>query len=282
MNSNSADRLEAAYQQAAEVIRQSEAIFIGAGAGMGVDSGLPDFRGNQGFWQAYPRFAKLKLSFSDLANPIWFEKDVNQAWGFYGHRYNMYCNTTPHKGFNILLDWVKQKPFGGFVFTSNVDGHFQKAGFDAKRIYECHGSINYLQCNQQCRADIWEAKMDNIEVDEAQLTAREPLPRCPHCNQIARPNILMFSDWDWLPQRSDTQSQRMTQWLSQLQSKQIAVIEIGAGTAIPTVRMACEQVAQRSGARLIRINPRECLTSGEGIAIADSGLNALESIAKLV
>ena len=37
-----------------------------------------------------------------------------------------------------------------FVFTSNVDGHFQKAGFDKEKVLECHGSINHYQC-EQCR-----------------------------------------------------------------------------------------------------------------------------------
>lgn len=48
---------------AAEAIRGAEALVIAAGAGMGVDSGLPDFRGNQGFWRAYPPYASLGLSF---------------------------------------------------------------------------------------------------------------------------------------------------------------------------------------------------------------------------
>jgi len=43
-------------RQAAQQVAHAEALLIGAGAGMGVDSGLPDFRGNQGFWKAYPLF----------------------------------------------------------------------------------------------------------------------------------------------------------------------------------------------------------------------------------
>ena len=54
-----------------------EAILIGAGAGMGVDSGLPDFRGGSGFWKAYPPYAKLGLDFVSLANPRWFVSDPN-------------------------------------------------------------------------------------------------------------------------------------------------------------------------------------------------------------
>ena len=73
---------ESAVQDAVEAIRGTEALLIGAGAGMGVDSGLPDFRGNQGFWKAYPPYQKLGLDFVSLANPRWFRDDPSLAWGF--------------------------------------------------------------------------------------------------------------------------------------------------------------------------------------------------------
>ena len=57
---------------------------------MGVDSGLPDFRGTQGFWRAYPLYAKLGLDFASMANPRWFTTDPAFAWGFYGHRLELY------------------------------------------------------------------------------------------------------------------------------------------------------------------------------------------------
>src|SRR5438874_2311271 len=88
--------LEALLQQAAKAVASADALLIGAGAGMGVDSGLPDFRGNQGFWKAYPPYAARGLSFSALANPQWFTSDPAFAWGFYGHRLNLYRQTQPH------------------------------------------------------------------------------------------------------------------------------------------------------------------------------------------
>jgi hypothetical protein len=93
---------------AADAIRRADALLITAGAGMGVDSGLPDFRGNEGFWRAYPAFAKLGLRFDELANPRWFASDPSLAWGFYGHRLNLYRTTTPHDGFAILLQWATE------------------------------------------------------------------------------------------------------------------------------------------------------------------------------
>ena len=75
-----------AIARAAEAVASADALLVGAGAGMGVDSGLPDFRGDKGFWKAYPPFERLGVSFVDMANPGWFARDPELAWGFYGHR----------------------------------------------------------------------------------------------------------------------------------------------------------------------------------------------------
>ena len=55
------------YEKAAQWIAGADALVITAGAGMGVDSGLPDFRGDSGFWKAYP--ALHGYSFASMANP---------------------------------------------------------------------------------------------------------------------------------------------------------------------------------------------------------------------
>jgi len=56
-------------QKAKQLLQEADAIFITAGAGMGVDSGLPDFRGTQGFWKAYPKAQVPGLCFEELATP---------------------------------------------------------------------------------------------------------------------------------------------------------------------------------------------------------------------
>ena len=45
--------IDDSFKIAAEAIVSAEALIFTAGAGIGVDSGLPDFRGNKGFWNAY-------------------------------------------------------------------------------------------------------------------------------------------------------------------------------------------------------------------------------------
>lgn len=69
---------------AADLIAQADAIVVACGAGTGVDSGLPDFRGEEGFWRAYPALGQVGLSFYDIASPRAFRAHPERAWGFYG------------------------------------------------------------------------------------------------------------------------------------------------------------------------------------------------------
>lgn len=171
--------IEKDLKRAAQSIKNTKSIIITAGAGMGVDSGLPDFRGPEGFWKAYPPLMKLGLTLPETSTPSWFTRDPHFAWGFFGHRFHLYRNTQPHKGFSLLKKWCQSKEGNYFIFTSNVDGHFQKAGFSEEKIVECHGSINYLQ-EVNGSGDIWPAPKDfNVIVDEKTLHAKDPLPHGP-------------------------------------------------------------------------------------------------------
>lgn len=266
-------------KQAAARIREADALLICAGAGMGVDSGLPDFRGDQGFWKAYPPLAKLGYSFIEMANPQWFERDPHLAWGFYGHRLNLYRKTVPHKGFDILLRWGMEKLGGYFVFTSNVDGQFQKAGFAEDWINECHGSIHYMQCSYPCSESIWSADKTKVSVDESTMNARDPLPKCPACGRVARPNILMFGDWNWVPGNTQKQQQRFQLWLKRNRGGSIVIIECGAGTGVPTVRINSESIAAKYKAKLIRINARESFVPPGHIGLP---MGALETLLALL
>jgi NAD-dependent SIR2 family protein deacetylase len=263
--------------QAKQFIKEADAIVITAGAGMGVDSGLPDFRGNEGFWEAYPPIKDLGLSFSQMANPEWFDRNPKLAWAFYGHRLNLYRDTIPHDGFKMLLDLTKQKNGNYFIFTSNVDGQFQKAGFDDEKVIECHGSIHHLQCKDNCSDDIWKND-EEINVDMQSFEALN-FPSCKNCEGLARPNILMFGDWHWNSDRSAMQEQRYHNFLNKNRDKKIVIIEIGAGEAVPTVRYEGEGIASRFGAKLIRINPRDYhVDSRYGVSVELGGYDGIKEV----
>ncbi|KVG62908.1 SIR2 family NAD-dependent protein deacylase [Burkholderia pseudomultivorans] len=236
---------------AVAALARADALLVTAGAGLGVDSGLPDFRGTDGFWRAYPALRHERFEFHEIASPQAFRAHPQLAWGFYGHRLSLYRSTVPHAGFAILRRWIEAMPNGGFVLTSNVDGQFQAAGFDPARIVEIHGSIHALQCLRPCSDQTWDAASFVPDVDAAACRLVGAPPRCPHCGGLARPNILMFGDSGWLGARYDAQERALNDWLAR--AGRVAVVEIGAGTAIPTVRL----LSERLGADVIRINARE-------------------------
>jgi NAD-dependent SIR2 family protein deacetylase len=264
--------------RAAEVIRRADALVIAAGAGMGVDSGLPDFRGREGFWRAYPPLAKLGLDFASIANPRWFRDDPELAWGFYGHRLNLYRSTKPHEGYEILKAWAGSMPRGYFVFTSNVDGQFARAGFHEGRIEEVHGSIHALQCLRECGVGVYRDDSVRIELDESTMRATGDLPRCPVCASLARPNILMFGDGGWDSTVSQAQRLRFQEWLRPLRRVRIAVVECGAGTAISTVRSMSQGLLSSHDATLIRINVRDPEVPRGQIGLALGARDALAEI----
>jgi len=261
------------FQRAALWIEQADGLLITAGAGIGVDSGLPDFRGDEGMWQTYPSLGRQNIGFLDIANPHAFNTDPRTAWGFYGHRLTLYRCAMPHRGFDILRRWSQAKEQGSFVFTSNVDGQFQKAGFLAGNIFECHGSIHQMQCSDYCDG-IWSADSFDPEIDVGNCRLVSKLPTCTQCGVTARPNIFMFGDFRWQDELYRRQQLRYQSWLDKIDK--LVVIELGAGIHIPTVRLESER---RAANRLIRINPLAAnIPAGQGISFSHGALETLRAL----
>jgi len=177
----------------------------------------------------------------------------------------------------MLQDWAAEFSQDSFVVTSNVDGQFQKSGYRQDQILEVHGSIHHLQCLSPCSNEIWDND-ETIPVDLDTMRAQY-VPGCRNCSRPARPNILMFGDYSWLSDRTRGQEMRFDSFLIQHQHERIVVVEMGAGTAIPTIRYMSERIGQRFGATVIRINPREAHISGGHISLPCGAVEGLEGIA---
>ena len=261
-------------QHIKDLLHSCSHLLITAGAGMSADSGLPTYRDKEGFWRQYPALKELNIDFEEIATPSTFLFSPSLAWAFYAHRYNLYANATPHEGYSMLLEFAKGKK-SFFVLTSNVDSHFLKAGFPSQNLYECHGNIEFLQC--RCTHELWrlkgEIKMNGFEVVE--------LPKCPFCGSVARPNILMFNDWDFNDERECTQAERFHSWKKALnQDELLLILEIGAGVAIPTIRNMGEKLASsHPNAKLIRINPQDAqIPKNLGYSLRIGALEGIKSL----
>lgn len=269
-------------EHAARLVQSADTMLFVTGAGMGIDSGLPDFRGNEGFWRTYPALQQSGLDFISIASPRAFRRRPEVAWGFYGHRLNLYRQTIPHPGYNILKRWGESTPCDYMAFTSNVDGHFQMAGFGTSSVTECHGSIHHLQCLNACNSEIWPADGFTPVVDEENCLLLNRPPRCPHCGGLARPNIYMFGDEEWIEDRALAQRRRLEHWLRS--AERLLVIEIGAGTAIPTARDFTHRMAFDFHAPVIRVNPQypEIYGNPSHVSLAMGGMQALQEIDALL
>lgn len=212
-------------------------------------------------------------------SPILRPLSTRRRWrgGFYGHRLALYRRTVPHAGFTIARALAASLPHGAFVYTSNVDGQFQKAGFAEKCLVEAHGSIHRLQCLDACSERVWSARDFEPEVDARACLLLNEAPRCPECGGLARPNILLFGDGQWISSVSERQRARFDDWWRG--AKRPVVLEMGAGTAVATVRYFSETLA----APLIRINPdAPQIGDRPGVSLAMGARDALQCIAEIL
>ena len=160
--------------------------------------------------------------------------------------------------------------------TSNVDGHFEKAGFPSERVYEIHGSINHIHCVKPCCNTLWKL---HREVDSHESTMRSVnVPICPNCGGTARPSIPLYGDWHFIDTRLAGQRRRFSVFLERIRNRALVIIEIGAGTGMPVVRNVTESFCSNKNVNVIRINTLEPEIDAPHIALKCRGLEALRRI----
>jgi len=258
------DNVKEALTKAAEWLLTADAVLVGSGAGMGVDSGLPTFRGkSSGVWTGLD---KLGLAYEEICEPHWFKDDPRLAWGFWRFCHAAYKKAKPHAGYKVVHNWASSAPFGAFSFTSNIDGHWEASGWDPEHIVEVHGAVRWLQCSVPCCQEVWQAPRDlGLREDSVTHRVEGKLPLCSRCSAVARPAVQMFgADKGFSKESRSTQAARYDAWLKGLSSRpdaqrlRLVCLELGCGLTVPTVRRELESAVQRfPGARLIRVNPEQ-------------------------
>lgn len=248
------------FLRAKQIISEADAIIVFAGSGMSAPSGAPTFRGNEGFWKAFPPYEKLGINFVGMANPNTFYNNHELALGFYGYRKNLYESLTPHDGYNALKRMMDKKLNRGWVVTTNVDGHFQKAGFE--NVWEYHGTINYWQCSSlSCAKVSGYVHPPTFDVDVETMTCKATEDHFCHCKRPLRPNILMFCDCSFSYAKSNAQESLFDRYVYSMEElrniPKVAVIEIGAGEVIPSMRVEAHKTAKRFFTKVIRISMDE-------------------------
>merc|ERR1719350_1386112 len=96
--------ITAALERAAEALEKCHALVITAGAGMGVDSGMPAFRGNRSLWKD----REVSMTYEEMSDDKWFFEDPAFAWGVNYTQLEMYRQTPTHAGYETLLAWTER------------------------------------------------------------------------------------------------------------------------------------------------------------------------------
>lgn len=249
---------------------------------MSVDSGLPDYRGTEGFWNHYPAYRDLHVDYAAMTRPSGFARDSHFAWGFYGHCLSLYRSVQPHGGYCALKQILERSGISYFILSTNVDGLFMKAGFPQDRVRECHGSVHRLQCIHPCQRTTWSAEGTSVTVNQNTMRAQDPLPRCPHCGGLARPAVFAFGDSQYVWEDTQAQAERYQAWKSEIRDQRLVVLECGSGSTVPGLRREGLELARSHGGHLIRVNLREShVDHPDDVGLTMPAVEALQQISSL-
>ena len=155
-----------------EQLRTAQCVAIITGAGISSESGIPTFRGKEGYWKNYNPM--------ELATPQAFRKDPKLVQQWYAWRREICANAIPNPAHQIISEWENALP-DFLLITQNVDGLHKRAG--QQKIIELHGNIFLSKCTS-C----------NYTLDTTDQPEQSHPNLCPKCQSHLRPDILWFGE----------------------------------------------------------------------------------------
>ena len=220
------------------------------GAGISAESGVPTFRGKEGYWTIGAR----EYQPEELATHEAFTKMPWDVWAWYLYRRGVCRAASPNDGHYAIARWDDALKSSGDRFalvTQNVDGLHRRAGSPAARTFAIHGEIEQMRCANECCLDRWPipAGVPALEKGAAVDEATRALLVCPACGEMARPHVLWFDESYDEPRYSlDT--------VRDLASSAVLVVVVGSSgqTNLPWQVVT---LAARNGATIVDINPED-------------------------
>lgn len=241
--------------RAAKAISDSDAILIGAGAGLSAAAGLR-YSGPE-FEREFADYIE-KYHFPDLYSSAFHEfATEEERWTRWARHIDFIrFRTGAMPLYRELLELVKNKNY--FVITTNVDAQFRKAGFDKDKIFEVQGDYGLMQCARACHDTLYDDRktVEDINANAHDLTVDSRfVPHCPVCggkmDVHVRVNGNFVEDAHW-----HCMAERYYSFVEKYKSSRLVLLELGIGFNTPTIiRYPFEQITYAShDATLIRLN----------------------------
>ena len=203
-------------------------ILILAGAGMGIDAGLPDYNEMHDMVDEAATIHQIDPYM--IEHPDFYKQNPRAAWGMKARVMNMFLTKSPHSGYYTLKEQTKTKNV--FIVTSNIDNHFRDAGFNESKLYEIHGRLTILQCiHRECNKHHHLWPLDHMPKEENMMLT-SAIPKCRYCNSYSRPNVCFTDDNSFCKKLRDAQQARFKDWIKRVANKRkpkLLILEIGCG-----------------------------------------------------
>ncbi|MFP4422901.1 MAG: SIR2 family NAD-dependent protein deacylase, partial [Desulfococcaceae bacterium] len=162
------------------------------GAGISAESGIPTFRGPEGYWTVGSR----NYHPQEMATNRMFQEAPDEVWRWYLYRMNVCADAEPNAGHFALVEMEKFLGDRFVLITQNVDGLHLRAGNTPERTYMIHGNVYQMRCAESCAKELFPLPDAFRGRDpSAPLTGaeRERLT-CPKCGGWTRPHVLWFDE----------------------------------------------------------------------------------------
>ena len=179
-------------KQLRSILGEAGRVTVLTGAGISAESGIPTFRGPEGYWTVGSQVYHPQ----EMATFRMFRRRPDDVWQWYLHRAAVCGQAAPNDGHRALVDLEKNLRARFLLITQNVDGLHRRVGNSPGRTYEIHGNVFYMRCAAACRPDLLPLPPGLIDRDSRQpLAACETdLLVCPACGGRTRPHVLWFDE----------------------------------------------------------------------------------------
>jgi len=227
------------------IIREQGRVVVLTGAGISAESGIPTFRGPEGYWTV----GSTEYRPEEMATHAMFLRNPDDVWQWYLYRLGVCRAAEPNDGHRAVVAMEEELGDRFTLITQNVDGLHLRAGSSPERTYQIHGNIDFMRCAGECCRELFplpdavsvKSKGDSLaDEDRAAL-------RCPRCGGRSRPHVL------WFDECYDEEHFRFE---SSIRVAAEADLLLSVGTSGATnLPMQVGHIASSRGALLVDVNP---------------------------
>ena len=170
----------------------SRRITVLTGAGISAESGIPTFRGPEGYWTIGSRdYHPQEMATLDM-----FSRQPDEVWKWYLYRLGVCSSAVPNTGHMALVEMERRLGDRFALITQNVDNLHLRAGNTQARTIQIHGNIMYMRCSNECKKRLYALPREVLHREKEQPlseTDRKYLS-CPDCGKRTRPHVLWFDE----------------------------------------------------------------------------------------